>query len=118
MSFDAPDACTLPTAEQPFRLAKFDELFATAVQRVEKIADGKARMLLSGPAGLLETVRDLTARETECCSFYTFTVTAEPDAANDVVVLDIEVPPAYAGVLASLTQRASALSAGSAGSKP
>jgi hypothetical protein len=28
MSFTVPDACALPTAEQPLRLAEFDTLFA------------------------------------------------------------------------------------------
>jgi hypothetical protein len=30
MSFDVPEACTLPAAERPLRLAEFDELIATA----------------------------------------------------------------------------------------
>ena len=29
------DACTLPTAERPLRLAKFDDLFATTLQSIE-----------------------------------------------------------------------------------
>ena len=108
MSFDVPDACTLPTVDRPVRLAEFDDLFATAVRDVEILAPTHARMRLSGPVGLEERVRDLAARETECCSFFDFTITAD-DAA---VVLDVEVPPAYADVLASLAQRASAVSTG------
>ena len=64
------------------------------------------------PAGLEATVRDLTARETECCSFFTFTTTAQPATGGEAVVLDVEVPAAYADVLAVLAQRASAVSAG------
>jgi len=30
------DACTMPIAERPLRLAEFDGLFPTAVQRVER----------------------------------------------------------------------------------
>ena len=30
----APTSCTLPTAEQPLRLAEFDEFFRAAVRRV------------------------------------------------------------------------------------
>jgi hypothetical protein len=111
MSFDVPDACTLPTAERPLRLAEFDDLF-TCVRRVDPITATHARLHLTGPAGLAARVRDLAARETECCSFFTFTTTGEPAADGEAVVLDIEVPAAHADVLASLTQRASAVSAG------
>jgi hypothetical protein len=112
MSIDAPDACTLPTAEQPLRLAEFDDLFATAVRQVDPVSATHARMHLTGPAGLADRVRDLAARETECCSFFTFTTTGEPAADGEAVVLDIEVPAAHADVLASLAQRASTVSTG------
>jgi hypothetical protein len=111
MSIAIPDACTLPTAERPLRLAEFDALFATAVRSVETTGPTRARLRLTGPAGLAATVRDLTARETECCSFFTFTITPE-SAGDGSLVLDVEVPARYADVLASLTQRAVALSAG------
>jgi hypothetical protein len=96
------DACTLPTVERPLRIAEFDELFATAVRDVERLAPGTVRMTLAGPASLEETVRDLAARETACCAFFTFTVTASADA----VVLDIAVPPEQTPVLDALTDRA------------
>ncbi|MEU7904564.1 hypothetical protein [Actinoplanes sp. NPDC049118] len=112
MSFLVPDACSLPTAEQPLRLAEFDELFATAVRAVDQVDATHARLHLTGPAGLAATVRDLTARETECCSFFTFTTTPAPAADGEAVTLDIEVPAAHADVLASLAQRASAVSTG------
>jgi hypothetical protein len=111
MSFVVPDACTLPTAERPLRLAEFDDLFATAVRRVDPIGATHARLHLIGPAGLADRVQDLAARETGCCSFFTFTTTGEPAADGEAVVLDIEVPAAHTDVLASLTQRASAVSA-------
>lgn len=112
MSFVMPDACTLPTAEQPLRLAEFDDLFAAAVRRVEPVTAHHARLRLAGPAGLAATVRDLTAREAQCCSFFTFTVTPELADEGEVVTLDIEVPAQYADVLGSLTERARAASAG------
>ena len=111
MSFDIPDACTLPTVDRPLRLAEFDELFATAVREVEILGPTQARIRLAGPAGLEARVRDLTARETACCSFFDFTVTPAP-APDDAVVVDVKVPIAYADVLASLAQRARAVSAG------
>ena len=104
MGFDVPEACTLPTAERPLRLAEFDDLFATAVRRVDPVSATHARLHLTGPAGLEATVRDLTARETGCCSFFAFTTTADgPD-----VTLDIQVPDRNAEVLAALVERAEA----------
>jgi hypothetical protein len=108
MSMEIPDACTLPTAERPLRLAEFDALFATAVRAVETESPTHARMRLTGPAGFTAKVRDLTARETECCSFFTFTVTPEPTGDGEALTLDVQVPAAYAEVLASLTGRAGA----------
>jgi hypothetical protein len=111
MSFDLPEACTLPTAERPFRLAEFDDLFATAVRRIDPVSASHVRLHLTGPAGLTARVRDLAARETECCSFFVFTTTEEPAGDGEAVLLDIEVPAAHAEVLASLAQRAGAASA-------
>ena len=112
MSFDVPEACTLPTAERPLRLAEFDELFATAVRRVGSVSATHARLHLTGPVGLAARVRDLAARESECCSFFTFTTTAQSATDGEAVVLDIEVPAAHTDVLASLAQPASTVSAG------
>ena len=112
MPFVVPDACTLPTVDQPLRLAEFDSLFATALRTVQPDGPTRTRMLLSGPAGLEATVRDLTARESECCSFFTFTVTGKPVDGAEAVTLVIAVPDAYADVLESLTDRAVAMSSG------
>ena len=109
MPFDPPATCTLPTAEQPLRLAEFDTLFTTAVRAVETITPTHARMRLAGPAGLEATVRDLAARETQCCSFFTFTTTPQPSGDGEVLLLDIKVLPPYAEVLAALTTRAAAV---------
>ena len=106
------DACTLPTADRPLRVAAFDALFATALRAIERPeATGRARLILAGAADLAERVQRLTEAETACCSFFTFTLT--PLAADEVDVaggtglaLDIEVPVARADVLAALIQRA------------
>jgi hypothetical protein len=111
-------ACTLPTIERPLRLAEFDELFASAARDVQTIDQTHARIRLTGSAGLAGRVRDLTARETECCSFFTFTITPEPahdsngDGDGEAMALDIEVPAAHAEVLAALAQRASTVATG------
>jgi hypothetical protein len=112
MSLVVPDACTLPTVEQPLRLAEFDALFAAAVHQVDLVTPSHTRLRLTGDAGLAAAVRDRIARETECCSFFTFTVTPEPAGDGAALTLDIEVPAPYTDVLAALTQRASTVSAG------
>jgi hypothetical protein len=82
------------------------------VNEVQQVDPTHARLRLAGPVGLAATVRDLTARETECCSFFAFTTTPEPADDGEAVTLDIEVPAAHADVLASLAERATALSTG------
>jgi len=101
-----PDACSLPTAERPLRLAEFDDLFATAVRSVEAVTATRARLHLTGPTGLAATVRDLTGRETACCSFFEFAVTPEAAAEGEALTLDIGVPARYAAVLDALLTRA------------
>lgn len=100
------DACTMPTAERPLRLAEFDDLFATAVRAVEH-SGTDVRMRLTGAEGLADRVRDLAARETECCSFFAFTV----DGTDADLTLDISVPQARQEILDALAARAQELSA-------
>ncbi len=107
----APQTCTLPTVERPLRLTEFDTLFASAVRRVEPITPTHARLHLAGVTGLAATVRDLTARETECCSFFDFTVTRLADDEGESVILDVKVPAQYTEVLDSLTRRAGTVAA-------
>jgi hypothetical protein len=101
----APDACTLPEAQQPLRVAEFDELFAGSLLSATRPAATRLHLRLAGPTGLEDTVRDLAARESECCSFFTFTTTA---AAPGDVTLDIEVSAEHADVLDALVARATA----------
>jgi hypothetical protein len=97
-----PDACTLPTAQRPLRLAEFDELFATAVRGQQRVSPTRLRWLLDPAAEA--TGRDLTGRETQCCSFFTFTFTP----ADAVVQVHVEVPAAHVHVLDALAERAAA----------
>jgi hypothetical protein len=106
----APQECTLPTAEQPLRLAEFDALFAGLIS-LDRLGPSHVRMHLAGPADLADIVRDLTARESECCSFFTFAATSVPGASDGRVTLDIEVPLAYAAVVEALAERAEAVAA-------
>jgi hypothetical protein len=95
-----PVACTLPTAEQPLRLAEFDELFAIAARGVDRRSPTQLSLTLTDAPGRAEQVRDLTDREKACCSFFTFRLTA-----GDPLLLDISVPPAHRDVLDALAAR-------------
>ncbi|NUT21360.1 MAG: hypothetical protein HOV77_19475 [Hamadaea sp.] len=98
-----PEACTLPTAEKPLRLAEFDALFAVSVRAAERLGPQHLRLTLAGELGLVDSVRDLTDRETQCCSFFAFTVdTMQPG----LVRLDVEVPAGQAEVLDAIQDRA------------
>ena len=96
------DACTLPTPDQPLRVAEWDDLFATSLRTVER-GPTRARLVLAGNGGLAARVQRLADAETACCSFFTFTVTPLDDVG---VALDIAVPPARADVLTALLERA------------
>ncbi len=98
MPVDVPDACTLPTAERPLREREFEKLCLDALDRHERVSAGHLRLSFVGDRRLDETVRDLAARENECCSFFDFTVT--PTAGT--VVLDVKVPAAHIAVLDGL----------------
>jgi hypothetical protein len=95
-----PETCTLPTAEQPLRVAEFDDLFATALRAVTR-TDSALELRLDAAAE--ETARALTAREAECCSFFTFTFSA---GSNGEVLLTATVPPTRSTVLDALATRA------------
>ncbi len=108
-----PSACTLPTAEQPLREAEFDALFAEAVQAVHR--PGRTRLLLDllfAPDNAARASR-LAARESACCSFFTFTLTV----ADGVMGLEVQVAEQHVKVLDALQARAEA-AAGQAGPAP
>ena len=92
-----PDGCTLPTAEQPLRVGEFDVLFRHNLVEVRRIADTHLRMVLRGE-GVEAQARDLCDRESRCCSFFAFTVTS----SDDLVTVDISVPPSRRQVLNAL----------------
>jgi hypothetical protein len=99
-----PDACTLPTSEQPLRAADFERLFAGTVRNVERPEPTRLHLdLQPGPQAAARTA-ELAATETECCSFFTFVLTATGGALS----LDVTVPPQYSAVLDALADRAAA----------
>ena len=97
----APDACTLPTAERPLRVAEFDDLF-TAVRRSERPLPTRLDLVL--PRNIEAAARNLAQRESECCSFFTF----EFEDVGDDVVMHIGVPPEHVDVRDALEARAAA----------
>src|SRR5215468_6731889 len=99
-----PDACSLPTAERPLRLAEFDDLLG-AVRRRERLSETHLRLTIAEGMITEDAVRDLTRREAECCSFFDFAVSRT--GAREIR-LDIEVSGAYANVLDALEERAHA----------
>jgi hypothetical protein len=94
-----PATCTLPTAEQPVRLAELGTLLAGA-RTVDRPEPTRLVLSLDVPAA---TVRDLAERESACCSFFSFGV----EERAGTVRLTVEVPPAYRGVLDALEAQAS-----------
>jgi hypothetical protein len=95
-------ACTLSDTARSARAAEFSQLFAESVRRVAR--PEATRLLLElepgpGPAG---RTAELIAAETECCSFFTFRLTATAGS----LVLEVAVPPAQVAVLDALAERA------------
>jgi len=101
----APDACTLPTVEQPVRVSEFDSLFAETLKSTERVSPTRARFALTGLEDTAARAQDLATRETECCSFFAITITPTGPVS---AVMDITVPDARADVLAALVDIAEA----------
>ncbi|MBE1490368.1 hypothetical protein [Plantactinospora soyae] len=92
----APSACTLPTTEQPLRVAEFDALFTDAVQTVARPAPTRLRLELvfSPMDGLVVLFPAHVTR-----------YWARPDIAY-LPVTDLEPLPVRAGVAEGVGERA------------
>ena len=97
-------ACTLPTAERPLRQAEFDRLFASGVRSAARVDRRQVRLELVPEAAVAAQAADLVVRETECCSFFRFSLTA----TGGQVSLDIAVPDQHVDVLEALVNRVGA----------
>jgi hypothetical protein len=100
-----PAACTLPTTEQPLRLAEFDDLFARHVRQVRWNDPTHLVLVLAGGAEVAATAAGLAARETGCCGFFAFDL----HIADGRLELGVSTGQAHADVLAALGDRATAL---------
>ncbi|WP_207128331.1 hypothetical protein [Actinocatenispora comari] len=103
-----PDACTLPTVDQPLRLAEFDDVFAESGRSVERSAETAVRVEFEPASTVAARLADLAMRESSCCSFFDFTLRMS-DAR---LLLDVEVPAAHVPVLDALAARAAEAMAG------
>lgn len=95
-------ACTLPSAERPLRLAEFDDLFTKGVLGVEQSAHG-VRVELRPEPDLVARAAELAARETGCCSFFTF----ELSITHGRAAMTVSAASSHGEVLAALAERAS-----------
>jgi hypothetical protein len=97
-----PEACTLPTVEQPLRREEFDELFAQDLIGVTLESPERVRLdLRPGPAAAARAAA-LAVKETGCCSFFTFDLSV----GDGTVSLAVGAAAAHEPVLAALAARA------------
>lgn len=94
------DACTLPTAEQPLRVAEFDTLFATALRGVERSEPTRLRLRLDPQ--MRAEAQSLVDRESECCAFFDFQLAA----IDGDLVVDVRIPSGRVDVLDGLEHQA------------
>ena len=103
-----PESCTLLTVERPLRVAEFDALFATVTRPAERLGPTRLRVHLPGGPDALARARELIARETGCCSFFSFDLRPSTAAA----VLEVQVPGSQVAVLDAMQRRVEAVCAG------
>jgi hypothetical protein len=98
-----PASCTLPSVEQPLRVAEFDRLFRDSLLRWVRVNRTRLDLVLDLDAEA--AARSLAERETSCCSFFDF----ELDSAGTELVMRIAVPQERMVVLDALVERVSAI---------
>jgi hypothetical protein len=99
-----PEACTLPTVDQPLRRAEFDDLFAQDVLAVVRESPHRVRLELRPDPAAATRAAGLAVEETGCCSFFTFDLSI----ADGELALRITTAPAHQQVLVALASRAEA----------
>ena len=97
-----PEACTLPTVEQPLRRAEFDSLFAEDLIDVRRDSPQRVRLQLRAHPDAAARAARLAVKETSCCSFFSF----EISIADGAVSLEVSAAPAHTAVLTALAARA------------
>lgn len=97
-----PDACTLPNQQVPLRVAEFSDLFATALRSLQRPEPGWLRLGLDPAPQVEATAADLAARETQCCSFFDFTLHRD----DGQLWLDVRVPAGREPILDAIARQA------------
>lgn len=97
-----PEACTLPTIEQPLRRGEFDALFAQDLIGVTQESPRRVRLDLRAEPAVAARAADLAVKEVGCCSFFSFDLAI----ADGRVSLAVEAAPVHEPVLAALAARA------------
>src|SRR5262249_50608220 len=95
-------SCTLSDTARLTRAAELSQLFAETVRRVVRPEPTRLRLELEPGAGPAGRTAELISAETECCSFFTFTLTATAGS----LVLDVAVPQSQTSALDALAERA------------
>ncbi|WP_406731464.1 hypothetical protein [Streptomyces sp. NBC_01794] len=85
-------------------MAELDALFADALRGVERVGDGRVRLVLDGSAEA--RARELARQETVCCSFFTFTFGHDDNAR---LVMEVAAPAEHAAVVEAMAGRAEAV---------
>jgi hypothetical protein len=96
------ECCTLPGPDQAARAAEFTGLFASTVRGAERTGPTRLHLDLEPSPETAARAAGLAAAETQCCSFFTFTLTA----AAGTLSLDVVVPGSRAGALDALADLA------------
>src|SRR5262245_351704 len=89
-----PIACTLDAEAQRQRGREFEDLARAALLERRRL-EGALRLRYRRSEGVEAAVRDLVARERQCCSFLRF----ELNVAGDEIHLSISGPPEAAPIL-------------------
>src|SRR5262245_56677301 len=100
-----PDSCTLPTDQAPLRVAEFNDLFTTALHRLQRPEPRWLRLGLDPAPQVEATAPDLAARETACCSFFDFRLQRDHDGQ---LWLDVRVPAGREPILDAIARQATA----------
>lgn len=97
-----PEACILPTVDQPVRRSEFDDLFANDVLAVFRESPNRIRLELRPAPASTARAADLAVKETGCCSFFSFQLAI----ADGQVSLAVETAPTHQAVLEAFGARA------------
>lgn len=97
------DACTLPTVQQPLRVAEFGELFAASLRGLRHLSPTRLRLEFDAAAETL--ARELTDKESDCCGFFSF---AFSPVVAGTMALEVRVPDSRVEVLDGLAAQAEA----------